>query len=460
MSEPVTNPSQPVLVTFDREVKGETVNEFTFRLEDDFGPVPAKIQYLRNRRQAVLAPIGLLESGKRYRVVATQGIVDLAGKPLARPWTSAFVVQSPVRGPAAPQMSAQATPNRAPAATHSGPQDPEFAAESGDAMSGADAQEDLAALGQLDNAPSPAPRTAGSPARSAAAPRRERLETVKVLGVWPSNGATEVPRDCRIRMKFNQQMDPNTITAINIALFGRETRVEGSVKYDPNSREVTFVPVEPLYPDTEYKIVMSDKIRSISGEPMVQRYRWAFTTTQASLSNYARLQAPRTQRTGFSIPLADKKRAARPVAAKAPAGNDGSWAAMSAMLRGNGNANNANSFPLLKSGHWAFKTINHLKGVGLLANNPFPSTAKVTRYEMAMAVNSALTNLNTLRQSAHPPRIALNDLIQLEHLIVEFRTELKSIGIDVNGFEGFLTSQGVQLQEIENRVQKLNQRMG
>jgi len=54
------------------------------------------------------------------------------------------------------------------------------------------------------------------------------------------------------------------------------------------------------------------------------------------------------------------------------------------------------------------------------------------------------------------PRLKVNDMIQLQQLVVEFRSELKSYGVNTAWFESFLQQQGVNLQQVEARVRKLN----
>ena len=80
----VTNLTQPITIGFNEDIRPETLNEFTFRLEDDFGPIPAKIHYFENNKQATLTPIGLLDTGKSYKVVVTQGITDKHGRPIRK----------------------------------------------------------------------------------------------------------------------------------------------------------------------------------------------------------------------------------------------------------------------------------------------------------------------------------------------------------------------------------------
>jgi hypothetical protein len=55
------------------------------------------------------------------------------------------------------------------------------------------------------------------------------------------------------------------------------------------------------------------------------------------------------------------------------------------------------------------------------------------------------------------PTLKVSDMIELQQLIVEFRSELKSYAVNTAWFETFLQRQGVNLQQVEMRVNKLNQ---
>ena len=113
----VSNLAQPITINFSDEIKPETLNEFTFRLEDDFGPVPAKIHYFKGHKQATLTPVGLLDAEKKYRVVVTQGITDVYGRPIKSGISSMFATSTPSAAPTMPNMPvknvvANATPQR------------------------------------------------------------------------------------------------------------------------------------------------------------------------------------------------------------------------------------------------------------------------------------------------------------------------------------------------------------
>ncbi|HQB83805.1 MAG TPA: hypothetical protein PLR50_09945, partial [Candidatus Rifleibacterium sp.] len=114
------------------------------------------------------------------------------------------------------------------------------------------------------------------------------------------------------------------------------------------------------------------------------------------------------------------------------------------------------SFSFVPSKHWAFKSMRHISSRGILNAFPFAYTDSVTRYEFASAINNALSNLKSMQYMSSKPRLKVNDMIQLQQLVVEFRSELKSYGVNTAWFESFLQQQGVNLQQVEARVRKLN----
>jgi hypothetical protein len=117
---------------------------------------------------------------------------------------------------------------------------------------------------------------------------------------------------------------------------------------------------------------------------------------------------------------------------------------------------NQGSFNFVHPKHWAFKSVKHITNRGILNSFPFVYTDSVTRYEFASAINNALGNLKSMQYMAGKPKLKVADMIQLEQLVIEFRSELKSYGVNTVWFESFLQQQGVNLQQIETRVRKLN----
>ncbi|HNX75200.1 MAG TPA: Ig-like domain-containing protein [Candidatus Rifleibacterium sp.] len=445
----ITNLTQPVTIAFNEEIMPDTLNEFTFRLEDDFGPVPARIHYFKGNKQATLTPVGLLDSNKTYRVIVTQGITDTYGRPIRSGINTMFTTVSPTMAPATPQFAAQPSANpRGEAAELEG-----FETSYADPMAGMESERgtqssrassaslkpsrsprDIAMSSLSAQGQAPADRTV----RTSSAKKQPSLSAFRVTSIFPGADSNNVARKAKIAVHFSEIADPRTVNNINISVFGNQVRVEGKVTYDRQQNRAVFEPATQLEAKTDYKVIVSDKIRSKMGEQLTQRFTWQFSTTAAASRQYMGTQKSVEADSSFYIPLVDSKMGAT----QAGAGTRGSQAGA--------------SFNFVPAKHWAFKTMRHITNRGILNTFPFAYTDSVTRYEFASAINSALNNLKSMQYMSSKPRLKVNDMVQLQQLVVEFRGELKSYGVNTTWFEGFLQQQGVNLQQVEARVQKLN----
>ncbi len=439
----VTNLTQPITVGFSEEIRSETLNEFTFRLEDDFGPVPAKIHYFAGRKQATLTPIGMLDSNRTYRVVVTQGITDQTGKPIRTGISSTFLTVSPVASPAVPQMFAS-RPDVGAANYQNTPP-----------INEARELESLEIESAQRRAPQAAQRQINQPIRRVASANSQRriqntqkstpapvakLENFKIAAIYPGARASKVSRSSKIAVHFSEPADPSTVNNINISVFGNQRRVEGKVVYDQRKNRAVFEPSSPLSSNTEYKVIVSDKIKSRKGESL-QKHSWQFATATDLRRKYQPRKTAEAD-AAFYIPLADGKARRNP--AKTRSDNPG--------LK---TSSGGGAFNFVDPKHWAFKSVRHISNKGILNSFPFLYTDSVTRYEFASVISSALSNIKSMQNSPARPELKIADLVQLESLIIEFRSELKSYGINPSWFEGFLKAQGVNLQQLELKVRKM-----
>lgn len=451
----VTNLTQPVTIAFNEAIKAETLNEFTFRLEDDFGPVPAKIHYFAPQKQATLTPIGLLDSNKSYRIVVTQGITDMAGRPIRSGINSMFSTSSPVNQPAMPVMRAQ-TP------TFAAPQ--KETAEIEGFESGYDNQMARSAAPRRNSAPvanlaqgnyqpqvtagnmgavsaqAPADRTVRTKA-TRQAQGQNTLNAFKVTSIFPGAQANNVAQKSQIAVHFSEPADPRTVNNINISMFGNQTRVDGKVIYDRQQNRAIFTPTRALDAKTDYKVIVSNKIKSKMGEPLTQRISWQFATADGASKQLRTIRNAAEADSAFFIPLVDSKLKKTP-----------GQMASAQKIPGSTQA----SFNFVPAKHWAFKSMKHISNKGILNVFPFVYTDSVTRYEFASAINNALSNLKSMQHMAGRPKLKVADMIQLEQLIIEFRSELKSYAVNTTWFENFLQQQGVNLQQLEAKVQKMS----
>ncbi len=451
----VTNLAQPITIGFSEEIKPETLNEFTFRLEDDFGPVPAKIHYFKGNKQATLTPIGLLEAEKNYRVIVTQGITDLSGRPIKSGINSMFATTTPTSAPAVPNMSVPQS-----VASKVSPQREAQELESFDnARASVAAQynnsnktvqnnyNQTMAYRQPQNEQINNPYMSGADktVRTSVKEEVKALNNFKVASIYPGLNSDNISRKSKIAIHFSEPCDPKTVNNINISVFANQTRVDGKVTYDKRNNRAIFEPSRPLEAKTEHKVIVSDKILSKAGEQLSQRFSWTFSTTSDTRNQYMPTVAKTAEAdSAFYIPLVDSKVKMTP----------GQSAALAAQ-KSNATNTSTSSFTYVSSKHWSFKSMKHITNKGILNSYPFTFTDNVTRYEFASAINNALNNLKAM-QNANSKKLRVADMIELEQLIIEYRNELRSYGVNTVWFENFLQGQGVNLNQVETKVRQLN----
>ena len=451
----VTNLAQPITIGFSEEIKPETLNEFTFRLEDDFGPVPAKIHYFKGNKQATLTPIGLLEAEKNYRVIVTQGITDLSGRPIKSGINSMFATTTPTSAPAVPNMAVPQS-----IAANVSPQREAQELESFDNARASVAPQynnsnkvtqnnynQTMAYKQPQNEHTNNPYMSGADrtVRTSAKEEAKALNSFKVASIYPGLNSDNISRKSKIAIHFSEPCDPKTVNNINISVFANQTRVDGKVTYDKRNNRAICEPSRPLEAKTEHKVIVSDKILSKSGEQLSQRFSWTFSTTSDTRNQYMPTVAKTAEAdSAFYIPLVDSKVKMTP----------GQSAALAAQ-KSNASNTSTSSFTYVSSKHWSFKSMKHITNKGILNSYPFTFTDNVTRYEFASAINNALNNLKAM-QNANSKKLRVADMIELEQLIIEYRNELKSYGVNTAWFETFLQGQGVNLNQVETKVRQLN----
>ena len=451
----VTNLAQPITIGFSDEIKAETLNEFTFRLEDDFGPVPAKIHYFKGNKQATLTPIGLLEPEKNYRIVVTQGITDLYGRPIKNGINAMFATITPSVAPAVPNMTVPQS-----VASNKTPQREAQELENFD-NSRANTAQQLAVSNQSNynrnmayNQPqneniarssNPYMAAADKTVRASVKEEAKALNAFKVASIYPGLNSDNISRKSKIAVHFTEPCDPKTINNINISVFANQTRVDGKVTYDRRNNRAIFEPSRPFEAKTEHKVIVSDKILSKSGEQLSKRFSWTFSTSSDTRNQYVPTVAKTAEAdSAFYIPLVDSKVKMTP----------GQSAAL-ASQKTNVSNTSTSSFTYVSSKHWSFKSMKHITNKGILNAYPFTFTDNVTRYEFASAINNALNNLKAM-QNANSKKLRVADMIELEQLIIEYRGELKSYGVNTQWFENFLQGQGVNLNQVETKVRQLN----
>ena len=95
----------------------------------------------------------------------------------------------------------------------------------------------------------------------------------------PLTGAISVPLNQKIAATFSKTMDAATITTATFTLKQGTTTVSGLVSYSGTT--ALFTPASSLAPNTVYTATLSNSVKDLAGNAMVNNYVWSFTTGAA-----------------------------------------------------------------------------------------------------------------------------------------------------------------------------------
>ncbi len=100
-----------------------------------------------------------------------------------------------------------------------------------------------------------------------------------VVRTEPSDGKRDVPLNARIVIVFSEPIDPATLTGTTVQLKRGLTGVTGTVQFtDTEQLTAEFVPDEPLAPDSDYELLITQEIEDLDGEALSKSAKVSFTT--------------------------------------------------------------------------------------------------------------------------------------------------------------------------------------
>jgi len=103
---------------------------------------------------------------------------------------------------------------------------------------------------------------------------------VNVAAISPGNGAIEVDPGIVVRIPFQVDLDPSTVTSdtFQIVQTGNSQNVPILVTYDSQSRTVSLTPQSALSQDTEYSITIATSLRDSEETNLPSAMGFGFTT--------------------------------------------------------------------------------------------------------------------------------------------------------------------------------------
>jgi len=96
-----------------------------------------------------------------------------------------------------------------------------------------------------------------------------------VVSTNPANGATSVPLAQVITVKFNEEMDPSSITPTSFFI-RNSTVLTGTYSYTDST--ATFTPGSPLATNTTYIGTVTTDVIDLNGNHLQTDYAWSFST--------------------------------------------------------------------------------------------------------------------------------------------------------------------------------------
>ena len=297
-----------VTVTFSEPMDPATINSSTFniRVKSSGTILPGTVTYNATTRVAELVPTGALPNLTTIVVTVTTGAKDLAGNPLAAPFTAEWTTrdeEGPTVTPNSPVNGALGvSPNATITVTFS---------EAVDATTVTSANLVLKVTSSGATVPgtvtyNPTTRVATFTPTSALSQNVNYTFTVSgvkdpqgntmpapftltftvdttppTATILPAGGASNIPTNSSVLVTFSEAMDASTINSTNITLKNTATSaiVPTTVTYNATTRVATITPTGPLSNGTNYTVTVTTAVKDAGGNPLAAPVVSTFTTS-------------------------------------------------------------------------------------------------------------------------------------------------------------------------------------
>ena len=106
----------------------------------------------------------------------------------------------------------------------------------------------------------------------------EKHTSPQIISTDPQDGATDVPPNIRISVKFDRSMDEESINENTFIVLKNGENIRGRVEYDDTDFTAYFTPLSPLTKGTTYTVIIKGSVRDRDGNSMLNDYKFKFTT--------------------------------------------------------------------------------------------------------------------------------------------------------------------------------------
>jgi Bacterial Ig-like domain/Secretion system C-terminal sorting domain/Carboxypeptidase regulatory-like domain len=97
-----------------------------------------------------------------------------------------------------------------------------------------------------------------------------------LINFWPEDSSYNVSLLDSIRVEFDVEIDSNTVNSFSFYLQTADSSIPGSFYFD--STKIVFVPDNPLFDATNYRVTLNTNIKNNAGVPLAAIETWTFST--------------------------------------------------------------------------------------------------------------------------------------------------------------------------------------
>jgi RHS repeat-associated protein len=106
-----------------------------------------------------------------------------------------------------------------------------------------------------------------------------------VLAISPTDASTNVALVASVTITFSKQLNPATVLGSAVQLLAPDSNaVPISVAFNLRGDQLTLLPLNPLLPQTNYRLTLSQGIADLGGRPLVGQAQFSFSTVTTVFS--------------------------------------------------------------------------------------------------------------------------------------------------------------------------------
>ncbi|MGC8942720.1 MAG: stalk domain-containing protein [Caldisericia bacterium] len=111
---------------------------------------------------------------------------------------------------------------------------------------------------------------------------KDKVQNPKILNTKPENNQFDVPINTEIVVKFDRNIDKNSINSKNFIVQEGLNNVQGNLSYNESEFSVVFKPTILLKKGTIYNVTVKKDIKDINGNNLSSDYKFSFKTISST----------------------------------------------------------------------------------------------------------------------------------------------------------------------------------